>query len=52
MSRNVCRYVSHVEEEVEGCEVPDKAGVGAVSKVEDGVNGVLEVGARSINSHR
>lgn len=49
MPGNVCGDVAHVKEDVEGGEVPDEAGVGAVSEVEDGVNGVLEVRSRSIN---
>ena len=51
MSGNICWYVIHVKEDVEGGKVPDEAGVGAVSEVEDGVDGVLQVGSRSVNCH-
>ena len=43
MVGNRVRDVVQVKEDVEGCPVPDEAGVGAVPVVEDGLDGVLEV---------
>ena len=43
MVGNRVRDVVQVKEDVEGCPVPDEAGVGAVPVVGDGLDGVLEV---------
>ena len=41
-----------VEEDVEGCPVPDEGGVGAVPVVEDGPDCEVEVRSRTVESHR
>ena len=51
MSGDVGRNVSHVKEDMEGGEVPDEISVAAVTEVEDGVDGVLQVGARGVHGH-
>ena len=37
---------------MEGCKVPDKVILSAVSEVEDGVHGLVHVGARGVHRHR
>ena len=51
VTRDVGRNVGHIKEDMESCEVSNEITCATVTVVEDGINGVLQVGAGRVHGH-